>query len=152
MHSSVAMTTTADNAGPLTDTNKVLVRRFVQEILAEGRVGSIEELVAPTFTSSTFGIADDGPARLREATERVHASLADVEFVIDDLVAEADRVAVRLTASATPIGEFMGVKDAAGRRYSINEAHFFRVADDRVVEHWHLHDAQGLMKQLEPAP
>jgi predicted ester cyclase len=146
------MTTTADRSIPLTDANKALVLRFVQEIFAEGRIGSIEELVAPAFTSSTFGIADDGPARLRAATERVHASLEDVEFVIDDLVAEADRVAVRLTASATPIGEFMGVKDAAGRHYSIREAHFFRIADGRVVEHWHLHDAQGLMKQLEPAP
>jgi predicted ester cyclase len=151
MHGVPPMTTTADRSLPLTDANEALVRRFVQEIFAEGRIGSIEELVAPEFTSSTFGITEDGPASLRAATERVHASLEEAEFVIDDLVAEADRVAVRLTASATPTGEFMGVKDAAGKRYTIAEAHFFRIADDRVVEHWHLHDAHGLMKQLGPA-
>ena len=131
-----------------TDANKAIVRRFVAEIFAAGRIDAVDDLVATRFTSATFGITDDGPAKLRAATERVHGSLEDVEFVIDDLVAEDDRVAVRLTSSATPTGEFMGVKDAAGRRYSIGEAHFFRVADGKVVEHWHQHDALGLMKQL----
>lgn len=145
------MTTIAERPTPQIDANKALVRRFVREIFAEGRIGSIEELVAPEFTSATFGITDDGPARLHAAAERIHGSLQDVEFAIDDLVAEADRVAVRLTASATPTGEFMGVKAAAGRRYSISEAHFFRIADGKIVEHWHLHDAQGLRKQLEGA-
>jgi predicted ester cyclase len=142
------MTTTAERTTPQIEANKALVRRFVQEIFAEARIGSIEELVAPEFTSATFGITDDGPAMLRAATERIHRSLQEVEFVIDDLIAEADRVAVRLTSSATPTGEFMGVNDAAGKRYTIGEAHFFRIAGGKVVEHWHQHDALGLMKQL----
>jgi predicted ester cyclase len=141
MHGSLPMTTT-------TDENRAIVRRLVAEIFAAGRTDVVDDLVAPEFTSSTFGITDDGPAQLRAATERIHASLRDVQFVIDDLVAEGDRVAVRLTSSATPTGQYMGVKDAAGRRYSIGEAHFFRVAGGKVVEHWHQHDALGLMKQL----
>ena len=131
-----------------TDANKTLARRFVDEIFARGETAAIDELVAPAFTSSTFGITEDGPAQLKAATERVHASLTDVEFTIDDIVAEGDRVAVRLTSSATPTGEWMGVKDAAGKRYTVSEAHFFRIADGRVVEHWHQHDAMGLTKQL----
>jgi predicted ester cyclase len=134
-----------------TDANKAIVRRFVAEIFAAGRIDAVDNLVAPEFTSSTFGIADDGPAQLRAATERIHGGLENVEFVVDDIVAEGDRVAVRLTSSATPTGEFMGVKDAAGRRYSIGEAHFFRVAGGKVVEHWHQHDALALMKQLGSA-
>ena len=45
----------------------------------------------------------------------------------------------------------MGVS-AAGKRYSIGEIHIFRVADGRIVEHWHQHDALGLMKQLGAMP
>ncbi len=133
------------------DANKVLVQRFVHEVFANGNTDAVDELVAPSFVSPTFGITEDGPSQLKSATARVHASLENVEFTIDEMVAEGDRVAVRVTASGTPFGPWMGIADAAGKRYTIGEAHFFRIADGRIVEHWHQHDALGLMKQLGAA-
>lgn len=130
-----------------TDANKAIVRRFVQEIFEEGRADAVDELVATDFTSQTFGITADGQATLKAAMTRVHAGLTDVAFTIDDIVAEDDRVAVRLTARATATGDFMGMP-AAGRSYEIGEAHFFRVRGGTVVEHWHQYDAAGMMKQL----
>jgi steroid delta-isomerase-like uncharacterized protein len=130
------------------EANRALVRRFIDEVFVAGKAEAIDELVAPEFVSHMFGITEDGPNRLKAATERVHASLEHVEFLVEDLVAEGDRVAVRLLSSARPTGEFMGVPDAAGKRYSIGEMHFFRIADGRVAEHWHHHDALGLMQQL----
>lgn len=97
-----------------TDENKRLVKRFVDEVFGLGRPDSIDELVAPDFVSHTFGFTDDGRARLRAASERVHASLTGVDFAVEDLIAEDDRVAVRLTSTATVVDEFMGVP-AAGK-------------------------------------
>jgi len=134
-----------------TDENKRLVKRFVDEVFGQGQLESIDELVAPDFVSHTFGFTDDGRNKLRAATERVHASLTDVDFGVEDLIAEEDRVAVLLTAEATVVDEFMGVP-AAGKSYSIGEIHWFRLADGRIVEHWHQHDALGLMKQLGATP
>jgi len=136
-----------------TTDGRALVRRFVDEIFLRGRVEAIDELVAPDFVSHTFSFTDDGRAKLRAATERVHASLSDVAFDVEDVLVDGDQAVVRLTASATPIGDFMGVP-AAGRRYTIGEMHWFRLRDGKVVEHWHQHDALGLMKQLGafPAP
>ena len=134
-----------------TVTNATVVRRFVDEVLAGGRLEAVDPLVADEFVSHTWGIEQNGRATLRSVTERVHGSLRDVEFRIDDLVADGDRVAVRLTSSATPTGEFMGVP-AAGKRYTIGEMHFFRLRDGRIVEHWHQHEALGLMKQLGAIP
>jgi steroid delta-isomerase-like uncharacterized protein len=134
-----------------TDENKRLVKRFVDEVFGQGQVESIDELVAPDFVSHTFGFTDDGRNKLRAATERVHTSLTDVDFAVEDLLAEEDRVAVLLTAGATVVDEFMGVP-AAGKSYSIGEIHWFRLVDGRIVEHWHQHDALGLMKQLGATP
>ena len=39
-----------------------------------------------------------------------------------------------------------------GKRYTVNEMHFFRIAEGRVVEHWHAHDALGILRQLGAAP
>jgi steroid delta-isomerase-like uncharacterized protein len=130
-----------------TDDNRTLVRRFVDAVLERGDVAAIDELVAPEFVSHTWGITENGPASLRAATERIHGSLKDVQFTIDDEVAEGDAVVVRLTSSATPTGDFMGLP-ATGRSYTIGEMHWFRLADGKIAEHWHQHDGHGLSKQL----
>jgi predicted SnoaL-like aldol condensation-catalyzing enzyme len=129
------------------DANKAVVRRFVEDVFTAGRTDTIEELVAPEFVSETFGITDDGPRQLEAAIQRVHGGLDEVVFTVEDMLAEGDRVAVRLTASATPTGEFMGV-DAAGKRYTIGELHLFRLEGGRIIQHWHHHDVMGLMRQL----
>ena len=130
-----------------TDENKRLVQRFVDEVLAGGRVEPIEELVAADFVSHTWDMTDAGRDKLRATTPQMHARLTDVEMTVEEMVAEGDRVVVRLTSSATPTGDFMGVP-AAGKRYTIGEMHWFRVRDGQIVEHWHQMDGLGLMRQL----
>jgi steroid delta-isomerase-like uncharacterized protein len=77
----------------------------------------------------------------------VAQGLADAKFRIEDEIGEGDKVAVRLTASARHVGDFMGMP-ASGRSYEIGEMHLFRVQDGRVAEHWHLFDSASLLKQL----
>ena len=131
--------------------NKALVRRFVDEIFMRGNGRAVDELLAPEFTSHTFPSTGDGRADMRAAIDRVHGGLSDVAFRVDELIAEGDLVAARLTASATQTGELMGMP-ASGKRYEIGEIHIFRVRDGMAVEHWHHHDALGMMRQLGAMP
>ena len=133
------------------DANAALVRRFIDEIFVATNSGAVEELVAPDFVSHTWGFTEDGRERLRATTERMATTLRDIRFDLEDVVTDGDRVVVRLTSSATPTGDFMGVP-AAGRPYRIGEIHWFRVADGRIAEHWHQHDALGLLRQLGGLP
>jgi steroid delta-isomerase-like uncharacterized protein len=129
-----------------TEENKALVRRFINEIFEEGRPEAVDELCADDFIGHTWGNADkDG---LREAMARVARGLADVRFTLDDMIAEGDQVAVRLTASARQVGEFMGMP-ASGKTYEIGEIHWFRVRDGKVAEHWHQFDSAAMMRQLK---
>ena len=130
-----------------TDANKRIVQRFVDEVLAASRVETIDELVASDFVSHTWDMTNAGRDKLRDTTPQMHARLTDVEMTVDDLVAEEDQVVARLTSSATPTGDFMGVA-AAGKRYTIGEIHWFRLRDGQLVEHWHQIDGLGLMRQL----
>ena len=134
-----------------TDTHKQLVRRFVDEIFVKGNADAVDELLAPDFASHTFPSTGDGRADMKAAIERVHGALSDVTFTVDELVAEGDLVAALLTSSATQTGELMGIP-ASGKHYEIGEMHLFRVRDEQVVEHWHYHDAMGMMKQLGAMP
>jgi steroid delta-isomerase-like uncharacterized protein len=74
-----------------------------------------------------------------------------VRFEIEDMIAEGDRVAVRLTAHAVHRGDFMGVP-AAGKGYTIAEQHIFRITDGRIADHWHVADMLGMMRQLGAMP
>ncbi len=130
-----------------TSDNKALVRRFVHEVFEQLRPDAVEELVADDFVSHTWPSDGDGKGALRRATESMAATLRDPRFEIDDMIAEEDLVVVRVTASATSTGEFMGV-DATGRSYEIGEIHIFRVREGKIVEHWHQYDAPGMMRQL----
>jgi predicted ester cyclase len=83
--------------------------------------------------------------------QRAGRGVSDPVFTIEDVIAEGDKVAVRLTSSATHSGTFMG-KPATGKRYTIQEIHIFRFREGQVTEHWHEFDKLSLMQQLEPDP
>jgi predicted ester cyclase len=130
------------------DRSDRLVEPFVQEVPAKRRSEAIEEQVAPDLHSRTWG--PDGTDRdgLRQAMARMARALSDVAFTIDDTITDGDRVAGRLTASATQTGELMGMPPT-GRRSTVGEIHMFRIADDRIMEHWHQYDQPGMTRQLQ---
>lgn len=133
------------------DANKAIARRFIEEIFVRGDPAAVDELVAPEFTPHDWGKAQAGPDAMKGAIKRTSAGLSDVEMRIEDVIAEDDRVAVRLIASATQTGEFMGMP-ASGNRYTIPEIHIFRIRDGQVTDHWHQFDLVGMQRQLKAAP
>jgi steroid delta-isomerase-like uncharacterized protein len=129
--------------------NKALVRRFVDEIFVQGRPDAVDELLADDFVPHTWPFSGDGKADLKAAIERVSKGLSDPVFTIEDMIAEDDRVAVRLTAGARQTGAFMSMPPSH-RSYSIGEIHIFRIREGKVTEHWHQFDGMGMMRQLAP--
>ena len=134
-----------------TQDNKALVRRFIDEIFIQGRGESVDELLTDDFTPHTWGSTGAGKDELKQAIKRVSAGLSDVSMKVEDVIAEGDLVAVRLTSHAVQSGEFMGMPPS-GKDYTIGEIHIFRVRDGRVAEHWHQADFMGMMRQLGAMP
>lgn len=133
------------------DENKALVRRFIDEIFLGGRLAAVDELVTDDFTPHTWGATGIGKEALKAAVERVSGALSEVRMTIDDIIAEGDRVAVRLTSHAVPTGTFMGLAPS-GKGYTIGEIHIFRIEDGKVAEHWHQADFLGMMQELGALP
>ena len=134
-----------------TDENKAVVRRFIDEIFLEGNLDSVDELLTEDFTPHTWGKVEPGKEAMKAAIERVSKGLSDASMTIEDVIAEGDRVAVRLTSHAVQTGEFMGLPPS-GKPYTIGEIHIFRLVDGKVAEHWHQADFMGMMRQLDASP
>jgi steroid delta-isomerase-like uncharacterized protein len=134
---------------PDIEENKGIALRFIKGVFIDQDPAAVDELTAEDFTPHTFGDMPPGREPLKEAMRRAGEGVSEPTFEIHDVIAEKDRVAVRLTTEARHTGTFMGMP-ATGNRYSIDEIHIFRVRDGKVLEHWHEFDKLALLEQLKP--
>ncbi len=128
--------------------NKALNRRYVEEVINQGNIDAIDELIDPGVVDYA---APPGFPTGREGAKRFFAMLSsafpDLHLTIEDMIAEGDKVVVRGTWNGTHEGEFMGIP-ATGRRVTVSQIDITRCADGRMVERWGQLDALGLMQQL----
>jgi len=127
--------------------NKKLVRRYQEiynsnELYALGDVVS-EDLVTPKIMP---GIPT-GIEGARAAHRIMLAGFPDYQTTIDDLFAEGDKVAARISMSGTNTGSFMGIPPT-GRHVSFTGIYIARIADGKIVEHWGEEDGVSLLQQL----
>jgi steroid delta-isomerase-like uncharacterized protein len=92
---------------------------------------------------------------LKQVVVAMRTAFPDVHFEVHELLAEGDVVACRSTMTGTHLGHLGLVPpglDATGRRIEVSHMHFFRFADGRVSDLWHLWDTPGLLRQLGASP
>jgi len=131
-----------------TNENKELVRRFISRVLQDLDPDSVDELVGEEFVSHTWNFKGEAKEGLKQITGVMAKALSDIDFEIEDLIAEGGQVVARVTSSATQSGEFHDLPPS-GKRYTIGEIHIFRIADGKIAEHWHQYDGLSLMSQLK---
>ncbi len=132
--------------------NKAVVRRFVEEVQNRGNLAALDELCGAGFVNHS---APPGVPPTREGLEQLTAlfrqAFPDGQMAIEEMLAEADRVATRKTFRGTHQGDLMGLPPT-GRRVEIGLIDIVRVVDGRVVEHWNAVDNLGMMQQLGAIP
>ena len=66
---------------------------------------------------------------------------------IVDMVAEGDKVAIRLSVTGNHKGEFQDIPPT-GKKLSLEEMGFITIIDGKITEGWISADTTGLMQQL----
>ncbi|MGD2154480.1 MAG: ester cyclase [Gemmatimonadales bacterium] len=132
---------------PDVEANKAVVQAVYDAIDAQD-YDRLSELTADDFVGHVAGVPEpfDKDA-VFEMIRNWYGAFPDYVHVVEAMVAEDDRVAVRLTYNATHQGEFEGIP-ATGNRISYAGAHMVTVVDGQVQEMWVLEDMLGLMTQL----
>lgn len=131
--------------------NKALVRRLYEELLNAQNYDVIEEVYASDFVAHRAkGVEFPETSTLEdiEADARmIHEAFPDFTATIEEMVAEDDVVAVRLTVTGTHEGEFRDAP-ATGNEITYEQTSFFRVEDGKVAEGWVLTDTLEFRQQL----
>lgn len=119
---------------------KARTRRLPEELLTQGDLAVAGEVIAPTAASVTRWVR-----ALRQA-------FPDLCALVEDEIAEGDRVVQRLTLSGTHRGDYCGLPPT-GRRATWQLVAIQRLGPDgKIVEHWVCPDHLGLLRQLGALP
>ena len=131
---------------------KALTRRFIEE-WNKGKAAAmavIDEMYATNFVS--HGDEDTrGIKNVKQSTSEEFSAFPDLHFTIDDMVAEGDKVAARITMTGTHKGEYMGAPPT-NKKITIRAITIERFAGGKIVEEWGMTDTLGLMQQLGLVP
>jgi len=131
--------------------NKALARR-VYEIVSTGDFGQAEEIVDQDAPDNELH-PDDPPAKLidtfKETFSEAREGFPDLSITVEDVMAEGDRVAARVTMRGTHLGEFQGIAPT-GKRVEVKAMDMFRISNGKIVEHWgHADDPTDFLRQSQ---
>ena len=129
--------------------NKRIARRVPEDIATQKKLDLIEEVFAPDAVET--GIFGQEPIRgIEEGRARLEAlfeAFPDFSATVEDIVAEGDTVAMRVTLRGTHEGAFMGM-EPTGESFEVQNMVFTRIEDGKIAERWVLPDALGMFQQL----
>jgi steroid delta-isomerase-like uncharacterized protein len=135
----------------MTEENKAIARRLY-EIISTGDFGRAEEIVDQDAPDNEL-LSYDPPAKLidtfKETFAEARAGFPDLSITVEDVMAEGDQVAARVTMHGTHRGEFQGIAPT-GKRVEVRAIDMFRISDGKIVEHWgHADDPTGYLRQTQ---
>jgi len=131
---------------------KRLARQVPEEIATERNLDLIDEIFAEDFVEhGPFGQENLGIAEARASLSGYLDAFPDFEATVEDIVAEGDTAAMRVTLRGTHEGEFMGIAPT-GNTFEVQNMVFTRVADGKIVERWLVPDTAAMLQQLGVLP
>ena len=92
-----------------------------------------------------------GPSGYLTIIAMMRAGFPDIQWTLEELIAEGDKVAARFTMRGTHQGTFFGVP-SSGKTIEVKAMNFYRIADGQIVEEHGQPDLLGLLQQIGAAP
>lgn len=124
--------------------NKLLVRRYIEEVVNTGDVTKLAEFISPdyveVFNNVRYSVGLEGARRHVLGVRDVYP---DLHVTIEQQIAEGDWVVSRITARGTHQGAWLGIKPT-GKALEFTGVDIDNVVSGRIVEHG------GAANMLEP--
>lgn len=136
----------------MTDPVNTFMLRFVQFInTADEKLG--EELIAPNAEFFVPYQSEPliGPPGWLAAIEVMRGGFPDIQWRLEELVFEGEKIAARYTMHGTHEGAFFGVP-ATGRQITVQTMNFYDMANGKIVGERGQPDLLGLLQQIDAVP
>ena len=135
-----------------TEENKAVLRRNCEEVFNKGDLAVADETIANNYVYRGSGGQEfKGPEGFKQMVTMFRTAFPDFHMTVEDMVAEGDKVAHRLTGRGTHKGEFMGIAPT-GKQVTVSAITISRFAGGKEVEALISIDMLGMMQQLGVVP
>ncbi len=132
--------------------NKLLVLRVKQQFWAGRDIAGLDETHHPNAIGHDNSIPGERTYEsYKQACIEYLTVFPDLDFTVDSLFAEGDKVVERWTGMGTQQGELMGIP-ASGKYVTFTGMTIYRIADGKIAETWWSYDVMGLIQQLTAPP
>jgi steroid delta-isomerase-like uncharacterized protein len=132
--------------------NKQFMQRFVEEVINKRNVDAVDQLVTEDFVEHV-PFPGQGPGRegLKHVISTFLSAFPDIQWILEEQIAEGQKVASRFTMTGTHYGEFLGIPPT-GRLVKVWGVVIDVVKDGKFAESRIIMDTLGLMQQLGAIP
>jgi steroid delta-isomerase-like uncharacterized protein len=138
--------------GTAGDGATAIARRIVDEVWSEGRLETIDELIAERFHGWTPTNGEvKGREAFREQVKMYRSAFPNMTMVVDLITSDGEWVTTKWTASGTNAGELMGMP-ATGKDVTVTGIEVDRVVGGQIVEGYGVFDALGMLQQMGAVP
>ena len=138
--------------------NKYIAMRYFKEIMTDGNLGTLYELLTPdfVFTLPTHPEPYVGPDGFKELVTMLHGCFPDFYIHAKDMVASGDMVVTRWRGGGTHLGGAIhtvaGDVPPSGRYFEIDGMSWHRIKDGKIVEVIGHEDTIGMFQHLGIMP
>jgi steroid delta-isomerase-like uncharacterized protein len=130
-----------------TEHNKRIVHRYFDELWNRNNLAVIDEILETEVEGHAAGQTFGGADTFRQRSKTLYTIYSEPHFIIEDQIAEGDKVLVRWTLRGKHTGEYMGVMPT-GKEVVSTGMNLFRLADGKIAEVWVESDDLGELQQL----
>jgi len=132
----------------VSEANKALVCRVVEEAQTQGNLGVVDEIFADDFIDHT---PFPGVPPTRDGVKMLfgylRAAFPDLRVTVHEQIADESRVATRKTFAGTHRGDFMGVP-GTGKTITFEVIDILTIQSGKIAEHRVVFDRLGIQEQL----
>ena len=137
--------------GPhVSDENRRVALRWMEEIWNQRRDETIDEILAPGAVGHMEGVETHGAEEFRAVRDTLLGAFPDLHVTVEDTVAEGDRVVVRWRVTGTHGGDHLGIT-ATDEAVDFRGLTWMRFAGGKLVEGWDAWNQGALLDRLRTA-
>ena len=138
----------------MSEENKDLARRYLEEVWDKGNVDLIDELFTTDFVRHGPPAVEGevrGPEGFKGLVSTYHAGFPDFRVTIDEMIAEGDSVVSRWTVRGTHQGELLG-NAPTGNQVTFSGYLFDRISGGKIEEELVDYDTLHVMQEIGGVP
>jgi len=135
------------NKDRMSEKNKALTIRILQEVFSKGNLEPLASVISEKIVIHDTDKELVGLTQLRQGILALRVAFPDLQYKIEDLLCDGDKVIARCKGTGSHQGVFRNIAPT-GKKMSYTVIFIWRFLDDKLAEHWSVSDVYGMLQQL----